>query len=227
MIARSQFGSETWYSVHVRFRFDDGTEAEISQGCARDKIGILDVGDKVPVRFDPEDHSKLVLDLPALEARHRDKMAAVNAARQRDDDEKVAKAQADIEGRVWVPHDRYQQHSDLSAHRTDTRPGLAWTPIAGQVLPVEASAKVGSGALTCDGAMAALLEHPAGLGLSYVAGRAAELVPDLGHDWFSRHDIRIFQPGVSRHCRRGAVRGSGPSPPQGLRPSRLRPAGIT
>jgi hypothetical protein len=227
----------------------------IRAGCARDKIGTLEVGDKVPVRFDPGDHSKLVLDLPALEARHQEKMAAVNAARQRADDEKVAKAQADIAGRVWVPRDKFQQQSDLATHRTDTRPGLAWTPVASLLLPVEASAKVGSGSLTCDGAMAAMLEQPAALALSYVAGRAAELVPDLDRDWFGRHEgprrpegvgeaagrarrqpagrpVRrpraARRPGarVRRHCRRGAGRGPGPPPPQGLRPARLRPAGI-
>jgi hypothetical protein len=194
MIAHSQFGAETWYSVHVRFRFDDGTETEISQGCACDKIGILEVGDKVPVRFDPGDHSAVVLDLPALEARHREKVAAASAARKRADDEKIAKAQAEIEGRVWVPSDPSQQQGDLVVHRTDTRPGLAWTPIAGQLLPVEASVRAGSGTLAFDGAMATLLEQPARVALSYVEGHVAELAPGLDHDWFSRHDIRIFQP---------------------------------
>ena len=194
LIATTQFGDESWYSVHVLFRFDDGTQAEITQGCERGKIGILEVGDKVPVRFDPRDHSKVVLDLPALEARHREKVAAANAARKRLDDEKVAKAQAEIDGRVWVPSDPSEQRGDLVTHRTDTRPGLAWAPIAGQLLPVEASVTPGSGTLAFDGATAALLEQPARAALSYVAGHAAELVPGLDRDWFSRHDIRIFQP---------------------------------
>lgn len=193
-IATSQFGAESLYSVHVLFRFPDGTETEISQGCSRDKVGILEVGEKVPVRFDPTDHSKVVLDLPALEARHQEKAAAAKAAMQRIDDEKVAKARAEVEGRVWVPSDPSQRHGDLVIHRNDTRPGLAWAPIAGQLLPVEASAGAGSGALTFDGAMAGLLEQPARAAVSYVADHAAELVPDLTHDWFSRHDIRIFQP---------------------------------
>ena len=32
------------------------------------------------------------------------------------------------------------------------------------------------------------------MALSYVADHAAELVPGLDRDWFSRRDIRIFQP---------------------------------
>lgn len=193
-IATTQFGDESWYSVQVSFRFDDGTETKISQGCRHDKIGTLAVGDKVPVRFDPEDHSAVVLDLPALEARHQEKVAAASAYFKRADDEKIAKAQAEIEGRVWVPGDPEKQRSDLITHRNDTRPGLAWTPIAGHLVPVEASARAGSGALTFEGAMAALLEQPAQAALSFVADHAAELVPGLDRDWFSGHDIRIFQP---------------------------------
>jgi aminoglycoside phosphotransferase (APT) family kinase protein len=56
---------------------------------------------------------------------------------------------------------------DLAAHRTDTRPGLAWTPIAGQLLPVEASVRAGSSTLTCDGASAL-----AGLGQARASRRA-------------------------------------------------------
>lgn len=113
---------------------------------------------------------------------------------KRIDDEKIAKARAEIDGRVYVPSDPSRQQGDLVVHRTDTRPGLAWAPIAGQLLPVEASARVGSGALTFDGAMAGLLEQPGRAALSYVADHAGELVPELDHDWFSRHDIRVFQP---------------------------------
>src|SRR5579871_4210623 len=82
VIAVGRYGDVEWYSVRVRFRFDDGTEARISQGCARDKIGNLRVGDTVPVRFDPGDHSAVVLDMPALEARHREKTADADAARE-------------------------------------------------------------------------------------------------------------------------------------------------
>lgn len=193
-IATTQFGDESWYSVQVSFRFDDGTEITISQGCRHDKIGTLAVGDKVPVRFDPADHSAVALDMPALEARHQEKVAAASAYVKRADDEKIAKAKAEIDGRVFVPGDPLKQRSDLVAHRTDTRPGLAWAPIAGQLLPVEASVRAGSGALTFDGALAAVLEQPAQAAVSYVVGHATELLPGLDQDWFSRHDIRIFQP---------------------------------
>jgi hypothetical protein len=108
VVTTSQSDWEIGYSVRVRFRFDDGTEAEIIQGCVREKIGKLEVGDTVPVRFDPGNHSAVVLDMPALQARHREKIAAADAARKRADDEKIARAQARIEGRGRFPGDRLQ-----------------------------------------------------------------------------------------------------------------------
>lgn len=92
----------------MRRRFDDGTEAEISQGCVRDRIGKLGVGDIVPVRFDPGSHSAVVLDIFELEARHREKADAADAARLQAENEKIARAQARIEGRAWGPGDPSQ-----------------------------------------------------------------------------------------------------------------------
>ena len=108
VIATTRSGYELGYSVRVRFRFDDGTEARISQGCARDKIGNLRVGDTVPVRFDPGDHSAVVLDLPAMEALHREKIADADAARELADKLRIARAQARIERRAWDPDDPSQ-----------------------------------------------------------------------------------------------------------------------
>jgi hypothetical protein len=108
MIAHAPSGYELGYTVYARFRFDDGTEAEIIQGCVRDKIGKLEVGDTVPVRFDPGNHSAVVLDMPALKARHQQKLVADYAARKRADDEKIARAQARIEGRAWDSGDPSQ-----------------------------------------------------------------------------------------------------------------------
>lgn len=199
-VAVSQFGSETFYSVTVRFRTADGQETEVSCGpLVRDKVGLLEVADKVPVRYDPVDPSKAMLDLPALEARHQgDEEKAENWNRHLDD-EKIAKAQAEIDGRVWVPGDPARQESDLANHRMDSRAGLAWTPIGGRLLPVEAEAEAGTGAVTCDGAMGELIEGAAAAAVTYVSRHAADLLPELADDWFSTHDIRIFQPygGVS------------------------------
>jgi len=46
--------------------------------------------DEVPVRYDPSDHSKAIIDMPALEAAHAQKMAEANATLKRYDDERIA-----------------------------------------------------------------------------------------------------------------------------------------
>lgn len=96
-IAQGQYGEELDYSIHVRVRFEDGTETEIvHRWTKRAKVGVLRVGDKVPVRYDAGDHSKVVLDMPVLEAAHTRKMAEAEATLKRYEAERVAKAQAEI-----------------------------------------------------------------------------------------------------------------------------------
>lgn len=96
-IAHEEHGGEVAYSLRVRVRFEDGTETEIvHRWTRRAKVGVLRVGDKVPVRYDPDDHSKAVLDMPALEAAHARKTAEAEAALKRYEAERIAKAQAEI-----------------------------------------------------------------------------------------------------------------------------------
>jgi Protein of unknown function (DUF3592) len=96
-IAHDQFGTELDYTMRVRFRFEDGAETEIvHRWTNQEKVGLLRVGDKVPVRYDPSDHSKAVIDTPALEAAHVQKVAAAKATLKHYEDERIAKAQAEI-----------------------------------------------------------------------------------------------------------------------------------
>lgn len=96
-ISHDQFGSEIDYSMHVRVKFKDGTETEIiHRWTNRHKVGSLRVGDKVPVRYNPDDHTKAVIDIPALEALHEQKTAEAEAELKRYDDERIARAQAQI-----------------------------------------------------------------------------------------------------------------------------------
>ena len=62
-------GGPTDFGVKVRVRFPDGSTTEFEKGPleARD-VGMLFEGSVVPVRYDPTDTSKVVLDAPALEA---------------------------------------------------------------------------------------------------------------------------------------------------------------
>jgi ATP-dependent Lon protease len=82
--------------------------------------------------------------------------------------------------------------------------GLAWTPVGGEVLFVEASAIPGSGKLTITGQLGDVMRESAQAALTYVRGHAKELAPELPDDWFANHDIHIHVPA-------GAVPKDGPS----------------
>ncbi len=82
--------------------------------------------------------------------------------------------------------------------------GLAWTPVGGEVLFVEAAAQPGSGKLTITGQLGDVMRESAQAALSWVRGHQAELAPDLPESWFAEHDIHIHVPS-------GAVPKDGPS----------------
>jgi uncharacterized protein DUF3592 len=104
-ITHDQYSGELDYSMHVQIKFEDGTETEIvHRWTKRTKVGSLRVGDKVPVRYDPSDHSKAVIDMPALEAAHARKIADAEATLKRYEAERVAKAQAEIAAHAEGKH---------------------------------------------------------------------------------------------------------------------------
>jgi ATP-dependent Lon protease len=77
--------------------------------------------------------------------------------------------------------------------------GLAWTPVGGDVLFIEASAMPGKGKLTITGQLGEVMRESAEAALSYVRGHA-----DLPEDWFAKHDLHVHVPA-------GAIPKDGPS----------------
>ncbi len=94
------------------------------------------------------------------------------------------------------------------ARRRTSRPGvatgLAWTPVGGEVLFIEATSMPGRGRLTITGQLGDVMKESAQAALSYVRSDAAELFPELAEDWFATHDIHIHVPA-------GATPKDGPS----------------
>jgi ATP-dependent Lon protease len=94
------------------------------------------------------------------------------------------------------------------ARRRTSRPGvatgLAWTPVGGEVLFVEATAMSGSGHLTITGQLGDVMRESAQAARSYVRANAAQLFPTLPDDWFATHDIHVHVPA-------GAIPKDGPS----------------
>jgi ATP-dependent Lon protease len=77
--------------------------------------------------------------------------------------------------------------------------GLAWTPVGGDVLFVEASAMPGKGRLTTTGQLGDVMKESAEAALSYVRGHA-----DVPDDWYATHDVHVHVPA-------GAIPKDGPS----------------
>jgi ATP-dependent Lon protease len=92
--------------------------------------------------------------------------------------------------------------------RRTSRPGvatgLAWTPVGGDVLFIEATSMPGTGRLTITGQLGDVMKESAQAALSYVRSNAGEVVPELSADWFAGHDIHIHVPA-------GAIPKDGPS----------------
>jgi ATP-dependent Lon protease len=82
--------------------------------------------------------------------------------------------------------------------------GLAWTPVGGEVLFIEATAMPGSGNLTITGQLGDVMKESAQAALSWVRGHERSLNPELSDDWLAGQDIHIHVPA-------GAVPKDGPS----------------
>jgi ATP-dependent Lon protease len=99
---------------------------------------------------------------------------------------------------------RFFSESRMRTSRPGVATGLAWTPVGGDVLFIEASAMPGKGNLTITGQLGDVMKESAHAALSYVRSNAEELLPELAEDWFAQHDIHIHVPA-------GAIPKDGPS----------------
>ena len=104
--------------------------------------------------------------------------------------------------RSYLGPSRNGQEERLMHDQVGIATGLAWTPVGGEVLFVEAQAMDGKGSLILTGQMGDVMKESAHAALSYARAHAREFgIPD---DFFARHDFHI-------HIPEGAIPKDGPS----------------
>lgn len=102
----------------------------------------------------------------------------------------------------WLGPRRYEDAQIEEEQSVGAATGLAWTPVGGDVLTVEASVVPGTGRLTLTGHLGDVMQESARAAITYTRSRAEQL--GLEPDFFARHDIHIHVPA-------GAVPKDGPS----------------
>ena len=132
---------------------------------------------------------------------------------------KVARGVAEIERRRQAEEDDHHARngsaSCSAAPRSTPRPsgapqapgvatGLAWTPVGGDVLFIEASATPGTGKLLLTGQLGDVMKESAQAALTWVKANAHQIAPELGDAWFADHDLHVHVPA-------GATPKDGPS----------------
>jgi ATP-dependent Lon protease len=118
-------------------------------------------------------------------------------------EEKAERVQVDEQtARSWLGPRRFPADPRKRTADPGVATGLAYTPVGGDVLFIEATAYPGKGRLTITGQLGEVMQESAQAALSWVRAHATELgVPE---DWFTEHDVHIHVPA-------GAVPKDGPS----------------
>jgi ATP-dependent Lon protease len=104
--------------------------------------------------------------------------------------------------REWLGPRRFSAETRRRTADPGVATGLAYTPVGGDVLYIEAQAYAGRGKLTITGQLGEVMQESAQAALSWVRSHTQEL--DLDERWFSRHDVHLHVPA-------GAIPKDGPS----------------
>jgi ATP-dependent Lon protease len=99
---------------------------------------------------------------------------------------------------------RFHAESRRRTSRPGVATGLAWTPVGGEILFIEASAMEGTGRLQITGQLGDVMRESAQAALTYVRANVAEVVGEMPDGWFGSHDIHVHVPA-------GAIPKDGPS----------------
>ncbi|HEX4323815.1 MAG TPA: endopeptidase La [Gaiellaceae bacterium] len=124
--------------------------------------------------------------------------AAVQVARGNEERIRVTEELA----REWLGPRHFSAETRRRTADPGVATGLAYTPVGGDVLYIEAQAYPGRGKLTVTGQLGEVMQESAQAALSWVRSHTEDL--ELDEHWFSRHDVHLHVPA-------GAVPKDGPS----------------
>lgn len=106
----------------------------------------------------------------------------------------------DVPRYLGIP--RFSAPHEMEADAVGEATGLAWTPVGGELLRIEASAISGRGGLTLTGQLGDVMKESAQAALTWTRAHAGEL--GLRDDFFRTHEIHLHVPA-------GAIPKDGPS----------------
>jgi ATP-dependent Lon protease len=104
--------------------------------------------------------------------------------------------------RTWLGRRKFEAEARKRTSEAGVATGLAFTPVGGDVLFIEATSMPGEGKLIVTGQLGEVMRESAQAALSWVRGHWREL--GLDRDWFEGRDVHIHVPA-------GAVPKDGPS----------------
>jgi ATP-dependent Lon protease len=104
--------------------------------------------------------------------------------------------------RTWLGRRKFEAEARKRTSEPGVATGLAFTPVGGDVLFIEATSMPGEGKLIVTGQLGEVMRESAQAALSWVRGHWREL--SLDRDWFEGRDVHIHVPA-------GAVPKDGPS----------------
>ncbi len=97
---------------------------------------------------------------------------------------------------------KYLRDDELDKNEIGVVNGLAWTPVGGEVLHIEATTMSGKGAMSLTGKLGDVMKESVQAALAYIRAHGDEF--HLAPEWFQTNDIHIHVPA-------GAVPKDGPS----------------
>ena len=97
---------------------------------------------------------------------------------------------------------KFMREDDLEQNEVGVVNGLAWTPVGGEILHIEASQMQGKAGLTLTGQLGEVMKESAQAAHSYIRAHANEL--RIKPDFFKEHEIHVHVPA-------GAIPKDGPS----------------